>query len=194
MCNSKTFFLKNLLVRPIVFQCSSACDIQNKLYVPSCYFELLSQNNTRESDSRIAIVCLSVSPSSKPLSLSELLLSTIEPINHRAYRAYWPSSLLTINPINLLACFYRICINKTITYCKCFLISHVLCCPIISNLGRVCPLLEIRPGTVDGDKNSLSLLNWMKHCEMLLLTTMHFFNFLTKSEKLGMSLHLKTML
>ena len=71
-----------------MFQCSSACDIQNKLYVPSCYFELLSQNNTRESDSRIAIVCLSVSPSSKPLSLSELRLSTIEPIEPIDRQAY----------------------------------------------------------------------------------------------------------
>ena len=65
-----------------------------------------------ESDYRIANVRLS----QKPLSLSELLLSTIEPINHNAYWplslstiklinhwAYWPLSLLTIEPINHLA-------------------------------------------------------------------------------------------
>ena len=46
-------------------------------------------------------ICLSVRPSSqKPLSLSELLLSTIEPINHRAY---WPLSLSTIKPIDYQA-------------------------------------------------------------------------------------------
>ena len=41
---------------------------------------------SRESDSRIAnvrlSVCLSVCLSQKPLSLSELLLLAIEPINH----------------------------------------------------------------------------------------------------------------
>ena len=46
-------------------------------------------------------VCLSVSPSvrqsSKPLSLSKLLISTKEPIDHRAYRSL---SLLTIKPID----------------------------------------------------------------------------------------------
>ena len=47
-------------------------------------------------------VCLSVSPLPKPLSLSELLLSTIEPINHHAYR---PSSLSTIKPINFSSSF-----------------------------------------------------------------------------------------
>ena len=49
---------------------------------------------SRKSDFRI--VCLS----QKPLSLSELFLSTIKPIHHLAY---WPSSLLTIEPINHLA-------------------------------------------------------------------------------------------
>ena len=39
-------------------------------------------------------VCLS----QKPLSLSELLVSTIKPIGHRAYQ---PLSLSTIKPINL---------------------------------------------------------------------------------------------
>ena len=66
-----------------------------------------------KSDSRIQNVCLTVCPSQEPLSLSELLLSTIEPIDHRAYQpsnlltiepinhqTYWPSSLLTIKPIN----------------------------------------------------------------------------------------------
>ena len=42
-------------------------------------------------------VRLSVWLSPKPLSLSELLLSTIEPICHQAY---WPSSPLTIKPID----------------------------------------------------------------------------------------------
>ena len=42
-------------------------------------------------------VRLSVRLSQKPLSLSELLLSTIEPIDHQAYQ---PSSLLTIKPID----------------------------------------------------------------------------------------------
>ena len=42
-------------------------------------------------------VCLSVRPSQKPLSLSELLLSAIEPIDHRANQ---PLSLSTIQPIN----------------------------------------------------------------------------------------------
>ena len=68
---------------------------------------------SRESNSRIANVHLSVCLlSPKPLSLSELLLSTIKPIDHQAYRpsslstiepsdywANWPSSLLTIKPI-----------------------------------------------------------------------------------------------
>ena len=58
-------------------------------------------------------VCPSVSPSQKLLSLSELLLLTIEPIDHQAYwpsslstiepidhRAYWPSSLSTIRPMD----------------------------------------------------------------------------------------------
>ena len=70
-----------------------------------------------KSNSTIANVCLSVSfsvcLSQKPLSLSELLLSTMESIDHGAYwpwslltiepidhRAYQPSSLLTIKPIN----------------------------------------------------------------------------------------------
>ena len=48
---------------------------------------------SRKSISRFANVCLWVCPSSKPLSLSELLLS---PIDHQAYL---PSSLSTINPI-----------------------------------------------------------------------------------------------
>ena len=66
---------------------------------------------SRESDSTIANVRLSVRQSQKPLSLSEMLLSAIEPIDHRAYR---PSSLLTIKSLltsgllsrllNLLAC------------------------------------------------------------------------------------------
>ena len=48
-------------------------------------------------------VCLSVRLKSKPLSLSELLLLTIESmdhqtIDHRAFRQYWPLSLLTIKP------------------------------------------------------------------------------------------------
>ena len=47
-------------------------------------------------------VRLSVSPLPKPLSLSELLLLTIKPINQNAYR---PSSLLTIKPINLSSSF-----------------------------------------------------------------------------------------
>ena len=42
-------------------------------------------------------VRLSVRQSQKPLSLSELLLLTIEPIDHLAY---WPSSLSTIDLIN----------------------------------------------------------------------------------------------
>ena len=45
-------------------------------------------------------VNLSVRLSQKPLSLSELLLSAIEPINHRAYRS---SRLSTIKPIDHLA-------------------------------------------------------------------------------------------
>ena len=56
---------------------------------------------SRESESRIANVRPSVSPSvrlsQKPLRLSELLLLTIEPIGHRAY---WPLSLSAIKPIN----------------------------------------------------------------------------------------------
>ena len=40
---------------------------------------------------------MSVCPSQKPLSPTELLLSTIEPTDHLAYR---PSSLSTIKPIN----------------------------------------------------------------------------------------------
>ena len=50
-----------------------------------------------KSNSANANVHLSVHPLPKPLSLSELLLSTIEPIDHQAY---WPSSLSTIKPIN----------------------------------------------------------------------------------------------
>ena len=42
-------------------------------------------------------VCQSVSLLQKPLSLSEFFLSAIEPIDSQAY---WPSSLLTIKPIN----------------------------------------------------------------------------------------------
>ena len=69
-----------------------------------------------KSDSRIANVCPSVCQSPKPLSLSELILSTIEPIDHGAYQpsspltiesidhqAYRPSSLLTIKPIDYQA-------------------------------------------------------------------------------------------
>ena len=60
---------------------------------------------SRESDSRIAnvrpyvrpLVSLSVCLISKPLSLSELLLSNIESIAHRAYQL---SSLSTIEPID----------------------------------------------------------------------------------------------
>ena len=44
-------------------------------------------------------VCLSVRQSPKPLSLSELLLSTID------HQAYQPSSQLTIKPINLWSSF-----------------------------------------------------------------------------------------
>ena len=55
---------------------------------------------SRESESTIANVCPSVSLSPKPLSLSELLLSTIEPINHQAYQ---PLSLSTIKPIDCQA-------------------------------------------------------------------------------------------
>ena len=40
---------------------------------------------------------LSISPLSKPLGLSELLPSTIEPIDHWAYQ---PLSLSTIEPID----------------------------------------------------------------------------------------------
>ena len=47
-------------------------------------------------------VCQSVRQSQKPLSLSELLLSTIEPIDHQAYQ---PSSPLTIEPIDLWSSF-----------------------------------------------------------------------------------------
>ena len=47
--------------------------------------------------------CLSICPVSKPLSLSELLLSTIEPINHQAYGAYRPLSLSTIEPTCIVA-------------------------------------------------------------------------------------------
>ena len=42
-------------------------------------------------------VCLYVRPSQKPLSLSELLLSTTETIDHRGYQ---PLSLSTIKPID----------------------------------------------------------------------------------------------
>ena len=56
---------------------------------------------SRESNSTIAnvrlSVCLSVHLSQKPLSLSELLLSTIKPIDHQAYQ---PLSLSTIKPID----------------------------------------------------------------------------------------------
>ena len=56
---------------------------------------------SRKSDSRIANVHSSVRPSvclsQKPLSLSELLLLAIEPIDHWAYQ---PSRLYTIEPIN----------------------------------------------------------------------------------------------
>ena len=62
---------------------------------------IFAQIFSRESDSRIAnvrlSVCLSVRLSQKPLSLSELLLSSIKPICHWAYQ---PSSQSTIEPIN----------------------------------------------------------------------------------------------
>ena len=45
---------------------------------------------------------MSVCLSPKPLSLLELLLLTIKPINHQAYR---PLSLLTIKPTNLWSSF-----------------------------------------------------------------------------------------
>ena len=57
---------------------------------------------SRESDSRIANVRPSVCPSQKTLSLSELLLLTIEPIDHRAYQ---PSIPLTIKPFDLWSSF-----------------------------------------------------------------------------------------
>ena len=68
------------------------------------HLKQISKENifSRESNSRIANVRLSVRLSQKPLSLSELLLSAIEPINHQAYyhHAYQPLSLSTIEPIN----------------------------------------------------------------------------------------------
>ena len=57
---------------------------------------------SRESDSRIANVRLSLRLLQKPLSLPKLLLSTIKPIDHQAYQ---PLSLLTIKPINLWSSF-----------------------------------------------------------------------------------------
>ena len=78
-------------------------------------------------------VHLSISLSPKPLSLLEMLLLTIEPINHRAYQpsslstiesidhqAYWPLSLLTSGFLlwlkSLSACFEidLICVSLSI--------------------------------------------------------------------------------
>ena len=47
-------------------------------------------------------ICLSISSSQKPISLTELLLSTIKPIDHQAC---WQLSLLTLNPIDIWSSF-----------------------------------------------------------------------------------------
>ena len=53
---------------------------------------------TLESQMSVRLsICPSVRLLQKPLSLSELFPSAIEPIDSQAY---WPSSLLTIKPIN----------------------------------------------------------------------------------------------
>ena len=69
-------------------------NITKLIFVPTLNFTIFSvAKATLESQMYIH---LSVCPSSKPLSLSELLLLTIKPIDHRAYQ---PLRLSTIEPI-----------------------------------------------------------------------------------------------
>ena len=82
--------------------------ISNRIYVIVLIFSVMKA--TLESKRS---VCLSINPLPKPLSLSGLLLLTIEPIGHQAYQpssllaimlvghwAHWPSSLSTIKPLD----------------------------------------------------------------------------------------------
>ena len=75
-------------------QCQEFKNKYNTVRVKSLYII------SRESDSRMS-VCLSFRLSvcllPKPLSLSDLLLSDIKPIDHQAYQ---PLSLSTIKPID----------------------------------------------------------------------------------------------
>ena len=57
---------------------------------------------SRKSDSRIANVRLSVRPSQKPLSLSESLLLTIEPIDHQIYRLFRLLAIISIGYLSLI--------------------------------------------------------------------------------------------
>ena len=73
-----------------------------QLCIHNFYFHFSVTKATLQSQMSVHLsaclsICLSIRLSQKPLSISELLLSAIEPIDHQAY---WPSSLSTIEPID----------------------------------------------------------------------------------------------
>ena len=85
----------------MIFQISDISEIQdleygvcNFMHLYIYFHHVMTITNldiivfSRESDSTIANVRLSVCLSQKPLSISESLLLTLDPIDHRAYQPF----------------------------------------------------------------------------------------------------------